>query len=923
MQLCSSSELDKINRNINWEGGEDLPGGIASIASGAAEWENQNAFSPAKLPPHADRNYSRRLSLSGKWEFEWFENPAAAGGFDLFNATFRHTAEVPSHPELNGFGIPIYTNIIYPFEPTPPQVPHDDNPVSCYRRDFEVPQSWLDDNIFIRFDGVDSFFYLWLNGIQVGFSKGSRNPAEFDVSKLVREGKNQLVVQCLRWSDGTYIEDQDMWWLSGIFRDVSLYALPDTHIVDYEVSTTTDTLRLSVKTSRPCRIKVSLQGVFEDEFDSGELYVRQVNVKTWSAETPELYDLCITAGTDTVSLKTGFRTVEILHGELLINGKPIKLRGVNRHEFNCRRGRAITYDDMLWDVKTMKEHNINAVRNSHYPAQSAWYELCDEYGLYVFDEADLETHGMKSALSTDSSWEAAYLDRVKRMLERNKNHPSIIAWSIGNESGFGRNIEKCADFLRRRDPSRPVNYYHAGTDKCVDIVDMHYPHIAAIREMLQEEQSGRPILLEEYAHSMGNGTGNMREYWDLIESEKRLIGGFIWDWIDQGLVKSGSDGKEFFAYGGDFGDTPNDFQFCHNGIVAPDRKVKPALADLKHTFRPFVFRYAPGEGLIVRNRYSFKDLNEFTTIVNGQALVVDCPPGAEASIAWSDTPDTFEISVMEAAKEISYDQIESGIKPVYIPAAELSERDFDFHRNIEFQLWRAPTNNDRPFIESWRDAGFDRLQLETVSSERRDSNIIIEQQCAQFRVVFNYVILDGGFRLTTEFIPLMMLPVLPRVGIRLRLPLEFQCLSWYGRGPFENYRDRKYGARIGAYSARVEELWNSYVMPQENGNRCDVQIAALTANDGRTLAVYSTEPFETSVHYHTAGELDRALHEYELPSAESVYWNIDHLNAGVGNGSHGPRTLPEYQIEAKPYAFTLEFREYVSGIFSLCSGKEY
>ena len=531
---------------------------------------------------------------------------------------------------------------------------------------------------------------------------------------------------------------------------------------------------------------------------------------------------------------------------------------------------------------------------------------------------------------------ASYLDRVERMVERNKNHPCVIAWSIGNESGFGPNIEACADYLHKRDTSRFVNYFHAGTDACVDVVGMHYPSLEKIREFLAGETSGRPVLLEEYAHSMGNGTGNMREYWNLIETTPRLIGGFLWDWIDQGIERRTDDGRRWFARGGDFGDTPNDGAFCFNGIVAPERRIKPALMDLKHTFRPFVFEYRNGV-LTVRNRYSFRNLNDFKTQINGTLFTLDCPPGetAEINLAKMDlTCETLDIYVFDRGYSVTEEQIPLHPRITVIsPKPPLSPADKDdsvirfgpftfnaetgmlkrwtagsaelLSEELRFQAWRAPTCNDRPFIEAWRKAGLARIAMRTDRVTVKDNRIITEQSSEPFSVKFLYTAMEQALDLACEVVPRSGLPCLPRIGIRLVMPPEFRMFSWYGRGPFETYRDRKLGAWFGDYARPVENLWYEYVSPQENGNLCDVSRAALRNKAGTGIRLHSSVPLETSVHFWTAEEIEQAEHSFDLPEISKVVWNIDHANAGVGNGSHGPGTLEKYRIPPEKTIFSI------------------
>ena len=885
----------------------------------AADWENPSVTGKNKLPPHADRDYPEKLSLNGYWQFGRFTSAECLKGFP--HLELPDQLEVPSHPELAGYDIPIYTNIQYPFQPDPPHVPHENNPVSVYRREFVLPETWQGKKIILAFQGADSFLQIAVNGKTAGCSKGSRNPAEFDITEFLHPGKNRIDAATLRWSDATYLEDQDMWWLSGLFRDVFLYAAGPCFIRDFEVKTTLDEFRLKIKTARPCTVSVDLDGVFSCEMNSGEELVRKVQVQPWSAENPNLYSLTLKTPDDELHARIGFRTVAVRDGELLINGRSVKLFGVNHHEFNCRRGRAVTEEDMLWDVKTLKAHHFNAVRNSHYPHQSRWYELCDEYGLYVFDEADLETHGMWSALSCDPQWKEAYLDREERMLERNKNHPSVIVWSMGNESGYGENIEACSAYLHQRDSDRPVNYYHAHSHECVDIVGMHYPSLEDVRELLKNEKSGRPILLEEFAHSMGNGTGNMAEYVELWESEKRLIGGFIWDWIDQGLVNHTAEGREYYAYGGDFGDQPNDHQFCHNGIVSPDRKAKAALADLGHVFRPFVFTVKNG-GLQVRNRYCFLDLSRFTVMVNGQSLPAECPPGAEKTLL-QNVPDYLEISVSDPQGKI-IEREQFGL-PEFPACPDLGRTDsspFQFNSKgnlirwndlkldgFELELFRAPTNNDKQFLEMWNASRIGEDWSTPAEVPVYESNTVkVRRKSPFWQAEFMYRCHENGFELTVDFTPNEKLPeFLPKLGLLLKLPAGMNTLCWFGRGPQECYRDRCSGARIGRYRATADELWNRYVMPQENGNHCDVYCAGVCTSDGSGIGCWSDIPFETALRRWDARTMEKAQHEYELPESDVIYWQLDWKNAGVGNGSHGPGTLEKNCIRPEKISWTWSF----------------
>lgn len=877
------------------------------------DWENPQKLGENKLPPHADRDYLLRLDLSGVWDFGFF---TSAELFEnCFDLPLDKQFQIPGHPELSGFGKPHYTNFQYPFPPMPPRVPHDDNYFYVFKRTFVIPDEWQGKKVIISFQGADSFLKIAVNGKVAGFSKGSRNPAEFDISHFLKPGVNSISAATLRWSDATYLEDQDMWYLSGIFREVFLYAKGRYFIEDFEVKTTLDTFSLTVKTGEPCQINVRLGNVSEYCGSSDRELKRKVSVRPWSAEDPVLYELEITTPDDCINTKIGFRTVDIQNGELLINGKSVKLLGVNHHIFNCRTGRTVTEDDLRWDAVTLKAHNFNAVRNSHYPADSVWYKLCDEYGLYVIDEADLETHGVNNLLSDDPEWKPAYLDREQRMLERNKNHPSIIIWSIGNESYYGCNIQSCADYLHVRDTSRPVNYYHAGVRECVDIVGMHYPSLEKVQEMLEMEKSGRPILLEEFAHSMGNGTGNMTEYFELWESHPRLIGGFIWDWIDQGLLTHTPDGTPFYAYGGDFGDYPNDFQFCHNGIVTPDRKIKGALTDLKYVFRPFVFTVESGK-LFVRNRYAFTNLSACKVFFNGKETPLSCPPGEKRCIL-KELPRCLDIQVFNRAGQLlEEEQFGSRISLQYPETGEITTK-YDSGCTVlggsfmpvklgetdilafDLDIFRAPTNNDKPFLEMWRNSRIaESYALLSETPCWNGNTFSVCKKSPHYQVQFDFSFYQNGFNLAVNFMPEMavMPEYLPKLGLTLKLPRKFDTLLFYGKGPQECYRDRCNGAKTACYRMTVDELYNPYVMPQENGNHCGVYTSCVCDDTDCGIGCRSTVPFETALRRHDARMMDAARHEFDLPESEFVFWHLDYLNAGVGNGSHGPGTLEKYRV---------------------------
>jgi beta-galactosidase/beta-glucuronidase len=597
--------------------------------------------------------------LDGEWRFHWSPNPSVSPP-DFYCQEYNDSAwdmiPVPSNWQMLGedfargkpkYDVPIYTNITYPFSiENLPAVPEDDNPTGCFRRTFVLPDGWDGRQIFLHFEGVDSACTVWLNGQMVGYSEESRLPAEFNVTPYVCAGENLLAVQVLRWSDGSYLEDQDMWRMSGIYRSVWLWSAPSVHLRDFwvrpEVSAdyvgATLHVRANVRaynaSALDYRVTVQLfdqhgEAVFNEPFwqdvDLAQGHETTVslshwlaNPQLWSDERPTLYHAVLSlvdnAGeiVEAIGCRVGFRRIELKEGLIHLNGKRILLKGVNRHEHDPVKGHVVSTEAMIDDIVMMKRHNINAVRTAHYPNDRRWYELCDLYGLLLYDEANLETHGVWDLLAKDPLWESAFMDRAVRMVERDKNHPSILVWSLGNESGYGRNHDAMANWIRSRDPSRLIHYHPAEDSPIVDILGPMYPSVARIIEMASERKETRPIVMCEYAHSMGNSTGNLQEYWDAIAAYPRLQGGFIWDWIDQGVRQVAEDGTTYYAYGGDFGDQPNDGNFCGNGLVGSDRVPHPALFEYKKVLEPVVFTQAePGTpGLItVENRFHTLDLS--------------------------------------------------------------------------------------------------------------------------------------------------------------------------------------------------------------------------------------------------------------------------------------------------------------------------
>jgi len=601
------------------------------------DWENQLTVQINQVKAHSplngytslhnalNKNSTQKKTLNGQWDFKLFDKPEDVDD-SLLSKTVAEdwqSIAVPSNWQLQGYDKPIYCNVKYPFAVNPPFVPQQ-NPTGCYRTVFDISEAQLGQRNHIIFEGVNSAFHLWCNDQWVGYSQDSRLPSEFDLSRFLTVGNNRLAVMVLRWSDGSYLEDQDMWWLSGIFRDVTLLTKPQAQIRDVFITSHLDAcyrdaqLRVKTAIDAPRGYSIKVQ-VFYEQNPICDPQIEHTNnkridekggwhdrvfhdiaitsPKKWSAETPDLYRCVVSLLDDSgrvVDIEAydiGFRQIQIINGQLCLNGKPLLIRGVNRHEHHPQNGHVVSEEDMHRDIILMKQNNFNAVRTAHYPNHPRWYELCDQLGLYVVDEANIETHGMfpMGRLACDPQWAGAFMSRYTQMVERDKNHACIIIWSLGNESGYGATHDAMYSWSKRFDSSRPVQYEGGGAaTTATDIICPMYARVEtdikddavpkyAIKKWLGLPGETRPLILCEYAHAMGNSLGNFDDYWQAFRSYPRLQGGFIWDWVDQGLSKTDSDGTHYWAYGGDFGDEINDRQFCINGLLFPDRSPHRAF----------------------------------------------------------------------------------------------------------------------------------------------------------------------------------------------------------------------------------------------------------------------------------------------------------------------------------------------------------
>jgi beta-galactosidase len=966
----------------------------------AATRDYLEAFFPA-LGVEAARAWvvsdAPRLSLNGSWRFRL--SPRADVPEDLAEEALDDSEwdsiPVPSMWQLEGHGSPAYTNIKYPFPLDPPRVP-DDNPTGDYRRTFTVPVDWDPEaaaRVLLRFEGIDSLARVWLNGELLGVTSGSRLPTEFDVTDVVRRDEpNTLAVRVHQWSSGSYLEDQDLWWMSGIFRDVALLARPADAVVDYFVhadfdhATGTGSLTVDATTSSglPARVTVSELGI---DAAAGETVT--VEVEPWSAEVPRLYSGELRSGGEAIPLRIGFRRVQIADGILTVNGERVLFRGVNRHEFDPDHGRTVSEELMVRDIVLMKQHNINAVRTSHYPPHPRFLELCDEYGLWVIDECDLETHGffvewdqpMPGNPVTVPAWEDALVDRMRRMVERDKNHPSIIVWSLGNECGPGVNLHAMSSWAKLRDPSRVIHYERDHSFPDSDLFSLMYATHAEVDAIgryeepalddsdLDAHRRGLPFILCEYAHAMGNGPGGLTEYQDLFDKYPRCQGGFVWEWIDHGLRSKLPDGTPFFAYGGDFGEVLHDANFVADGLLFPDRTPSPGLLEYKKVIEP-VRITAEDDGLRVSNLYSTLALDhlsfgwrleedgmpvargvlEVPDVAHGDSIVVPLPAGLPtvetegwltivASLAdaapWAPAGHPVAIAQIRLSTSVAGgtapDATGPGDRVVLDDELTLGDATFDAAtgalRRIDgvdvdgpvLDVWRAPIDNDRSFagdpIEpGWRRVGLDRAIWRVDSVEILDDAIAVTARLAPaattlgFRVRQRWTSTDGHLRLDLHVEPEGEWPtVLPRVGIRLRLPGTLDQVGWFGLGPGESYPDSRRAVTVGRYVRDVDELQTPYVFPQENGLRQDVRWVTVTDVAGKGIRVAADSPFGFTARRWTSADLDAAKHTVELKAGPNVWLNLDLADQGLGTASCGPGVLPPYELAAAIFDRTFFF----------------
>ena len=980
----------------NWEdhrrpGQKGLPAPACSFAYGTPD--SARSF---------ERERSRRFRLlSGTWRFAFFSHPLEVPPA-FYQEYMEHwgTIEVPGMWQVQGHGQLQYTDDGMPFPVDPPYVPSS-NPTGAYQCRWELGPEWRGETVVLRFDGVETCFEVWVNGSHAGMSKGSRLCAEFDITALLVDGSNLLSVRVLQWADSSYLEDQDMWWTAGIFRDVYLVGKGPLHIADITLRTTFDealrdarlscAVAVSAPTGASCRIDWALydgerllqQGVAPGpDWDIAVAAPRQ-----WNAEDPYLYrlelSLCDGMGRllEVVPMRVGFREVRIRDGLLHVNGRYLKLHGVNRHDNDPLRGRAVTVARMEQDIILMKQHNINAVRTAHYPNDPRFYELCDRHGLFVMAETDVETHGFVnvgnlSRITDDPDWEAAFVDRIERHVQAQKNHPSIIMWSLGNESGYGCNIVAMAARCRALDPTRPIHYEEDRDAEVCDVVSTMYSRVPMMNAF-GEYPMDKPRILCEYAHAMGNGPGGLSEYQAVFDRHPHLQGHFVWEWCDHAILRPEIPGRPYYAFGGDFGDYPNSGNFCCDGLIYPDQRPGPGLREYKQVIAPVRLRAldAAAGRLEIENRYWFSSLAGFTLLAETKAdgetlqrqslalpplapgerceLLVEPPPaGAGACFlnlrvlrdeATSYAPAGHEIAVFQfALPSTPTARTPANLAPPRLVehrlAYEVAGPDFrmlfsrltgrleEWTVRGEAMLTRPPRltfykpciDNHKPDDESvWRPRHLDVLQ-EHLRDMRVQENgtaveIIVDCQVAPpilgygMRCRYHYTV-DGAGRLELQ---LSGTPygefghMIPKIGLTLGIRRRFEEVSYFGRGPGENYPDSQAASIIDLYRCKAAEMFEHYPKPQDNGNRQQVTWATLSDARGRGLRVDAPAGLHFSVWPCDAAQIIAARHDNELRDGEDWTVNLDHRMSGLGSNSWGSEVLESYRVYFSEFSYRI------------------
>ena len=958
---------------------------------------------------------SRYLSLDGDWKFHWVANlnerPTDFYRTDLDDSGWA-TMPVPGMWELNGYGDPVYVNIGFPWrdnwENDPPRVPVQDNHVGTYRRHITLPAEWKGKQVIAHFGSVTSNINLWVNGEFVGYAEDSKMAAEFDITPYVHEGNNLLAFQVMRWCDGTYSEDQDFWRLSGVARSSFLYCRDkNNHIDDMRVTAglTDDfkdgTLMIASVITGKGTMTYSLldeQGKEVTMTPAGENRWMIPNVNPWTAETPNLYSIVATytpadkkAKGETITIRVGFRRVEIKNGQLLVNGKAIYIKGANRHEMDPDGGYVVSRERMIADIKEMKRMNINAVRTCHYPDDPQWYDLCDEYGLYVIAEANQEGHGFHYDPNTAPTYKPMF---AKPILERNQhnvsvqfNHPSIIVWSLGNETCDGPNFTAARDWIRSVDPSRPIHWERAQGGENTDLMCPMYASPEWCERYASKPESTKPLILCEYNHTMGNSGGGLMEYWDVVRRQPKFQGGFVWDFVDQGLRVKTADGKEYFSYGGDYNThDPSDNNFNCNGLVSPDRVWNPHAYETAYYYQNVWaedVNVQQGD-IAVRNEFFFRDLSNVKmrwqllvngeSVLNGEELNLNVAPQGRQmlhlpianTLAALDPNSEVMLNVdfmlknaeplMDAGQRFAYAQLpihEMAPQSASLPhnkakfkirrtkqepltvSCEGTEIAFDATTGFLKQysvngtnllgeggtlrpnFWRAVTDNDmgawlQQKLKIWRNPvmNLTSLAVDKKTSSKSQVTVIAHYDMPEVhaRLTLTYEIHSGGAMCVTQGIAFddsyTEIPEMLRFGMVMEMPNDLEISHFYGRGPIENYADRRYSQRLGIYRQTADEQFYPYIRPQETGTKGDIRWWCQTNNQGNGLKITADKPFYASaLHYDIAmldeGDQKHQRHPSQLTKSAFTVLTLDSEHCGVGGiDSWGARPLEQYRLPA-------------------------
>jgi beta-galactosidase len=955
--------------------------------------------------------------LSGKWSFRYFEDIRDFNFKWPVTGAVPYAAddiEVPSCWEIKGYGKHHYVNVKYPIPYDPPYVP-DLNPCGYYERSFEIKARNLSLTQYLYFEGVDSCFFVWINGNYTGYSQVAHSSSEFNVSPFIREGLNTIAVLVVKWCDGTYFEDQDKFRMSGIFRDVYIISRPKEHIRDFFIQT------LINKQNHSAEVRIKLENtpdlaavdyvlngpdggsVSQGSTDKNEISIVLDEPFLWTAETPYLYELTLGTGEESISTRIGIRTIHIENKTVIINDRPVKFRGANRHDSSPYNGFSVTPEEMIGDLLLMKQHNLNAVRTSHCPNSPQFTELCDYYGFYVIDEADVEAHGVAAVygggsektfclLADDDNYTEAILDRVSRCVIRDKNRPSVVIWSMGNESGYGVCFEKALAWVKKYDPTRLTQYessiYNDGKRDMdisnLDLLSRMYPPHEWCKDYCENEKNKKPLVLCEFVSAMGNGPGDIEEYMEVINSHDNFCGAFCWEWCDHAVYMGRTiQGAPKFFYGGDFGDFPHDDSFCVDGLVYPDRRPSTGLKEYKNCLRPVraYWKDAKAGTVILRNMLDFTNVKDLLSIrwelsCNGEIVQsadiapLDIPPRGEAVITLNyslpvygrcflklDYTQNISLPYAAIGFPLGFDQLPLPVQPLSVTAAPdpvssggrllfaedareiaVSGEDFRYVFNkstglfdqlirkncsflskaMHYNIWRAPTENDRYTKLVWRRAGYDRAAVKVykVSAIQEKSSVVIDAVLS-ISAVFIQRIVDvharftigsgGGIDAKLDVVKNPDMPFLPRFGIRAFLPKYMDKVSYLGYGPCESYVDKHRASYYGRFNSTVKDLHEDYIFPEENGSHwgcTELKITGTSSGSDVSVLVLG-ENFSFNASRFTQEELTEKLHNFELRPSPYTVLCLDYRQSGIGSNNCGPELLEKYRLNGD---FTFEFR---------------